>query len=287
MEASGPTIVWMQSTGAAPAGWYPWGANAVRWWDGAGWTDHVAYKGGTAARPPRPPHSRHPLPFAVGALGVILVSLVASRYLLDALVRFHWPIAVYVLLAGVIGYGPVMSFCWLGGRRWGTGSFRDDSGLYFRAVDAGWGPVTWLSCIGAQMVVGVIVVLTGIPITSNTQGVDDLSADRGYVIALLVLAVIAAPIVEEIVFRGVVLRGLLSHIGPVAAVAIQGVLFGFAHFDPVRGRGNIGLIMVLGAVGVVLGGAAYRFRRIGPTIVAHGIINAVAMTLALTGWPNR
>ena len=75
--------------------------------------------------------------------------------------------------------------------------------------------------------------------------------------------------------------------GPVAAVAIQGVLFGFAHFDPVRGSGNIGLIMVLGAVGVVLGGAAYRFRRIGPTIIAHGIINAVAMTLALTGWPNR
>jgi hypothetical protein len=89
-------------------------------------------------KPPAPPHPRHPLPYAVGALIVILLSLVISRYALDGLVRFHWPIAVYVALAGAIGYGPVIGFCWWGSRRWGTGSFRDDSGLYFRKVDWGW-----------------------------------------------------------------------------------------------------------------------------------------------------
>jgi membrane protease YdiL (CAAX protease family) len=276
----------MQSTDVRPAGWYPWGDDAMRWWDGAMWTPHLARRA-QPARPPRPPHPSHPLPYALGALLVILVSLVASRYALDWLVRFHWPIAVYVLLTGVVGYGPVLAFCVWGSKRWGRGRFRDDSGLYFRGVDAGWGPVTWLSCVGAEIVVGIVVVVLHIPITSNTEGVNDIGADRGYVIALLILAVVAAPIIEEIVFRGVVLRGLLAHMGPTGAIAVQAMVFGMAHFDPVRGSGNIGLIMVLSSVGAVLGGAAYMFRRIGPTIVAHAILNAIAMTLALTGWANR
>jgi membrane protease YdiL (CAAX protease family) len=278
----------MHSTGTRPAGWYPWGPDGIRWWDGAQWTPHVAYRDlAPPQRPPKPPHPRHPLPLAVGALGVILVSLVISRYALDALSHLHWPIAVYVVLAGLMGYGPVLLFCWWGSHQWGTGSFRGDSGLFFRAVDTGWGPVTWLCCLGAEIAVSVLVVVTHIPIISNTEGVDDLSADRGYVIALLVLAVVAAPIVEEIVFRGVVLRGLLTHMGPPAAIATQAIVFGMAHFDPVRGTGNIGLIMVLSGVGAVLGGASYLFRRIGPTIIAHAILNALAMAIALSGVASR
>ena len=104
---------------------------------------------------------------------------------------------------------------------------------------------------------------------------------------LLVLAVVAAPIAEEIVFRGVVLRGLLSRNGPVLSIAVQGVIFGLAHFDPVRGTGNIGLVLVLGSVGCVLGGAAYLLRRITPTMIAHAILNGIAMALALSGWLSR
>jgi len=79
----------------------------------------------------------------------------------------------------------------------------------------------------------------------------------------------------------VVLRGLLSKWPPAVAIAAQALVFGAAHFDPVRGAGNIGLIMVLAAVGGVLGVAAYHFRRIVPTMIAHAIINAVAMAVVL------
>jgi uncharacterized protein len=275
----------MQSTGAWPAGWYPWGAGAIRWWDGTQWTQHVAVRQ-YAVNPPRPPHPRLPLVLAIGSLAVILSSLIISRYILDALVRFHWPIAIYALLGGVLGYGPVVAFCWWGSRRWGTGSLRADSGLFVRSEDWGWGPVVWLCCLGAEIVLAVIIQLTNIPLKNNTEGVGDLRADRGYVIALLVLAVLAAPVFEEIVFRGVVLRGLLTHMGPVLAVTLQAIVFGLAHFDPVRGTGNIGLIIVLSGVGAVLGGASYIFRRIAPMIIAHAILNAIAMTLALTGWAD-
>jgi membrane protease YdiL (CAAX protease family) len=107
-------------------------------------------------------------------------------------------------------------------------------------------------------------------------------------VSLLVLAVVAAPIAEEIVFRGVVLRGLLSRTRAAVAVGLQGILFGLAHFDPIRGTGNIGLILVLSSVGCVLGGAAFLLRRIAPTMIAHAILNGVAMAIALSGWaPNR
>jgi membrane protease YdiL (CAAX protease family) len=214
----------------------------------------------------------------------LLVSITASRYLLRAISGFEWPIAVYVTILAIIGYGPALLWCWYASRRWGTGRFRDDVGLKARWVDAGWGPITWGACLVAEVVVGVIVVATKIPFTSNVRDVSDFHVDRAYVVSLLVLAVVAAPIAEEIVFRGVVMRGLLSRNAPVVAVGVQGILFGLAHFDPVRGMGNIGLIMVLSAVGCVLGGAAFLIRRLAPTMIAHAILNGIAMTLALTGW---
>ena len=234
-----------------------------------------------ATKPPPPPHPTLPLVVAVGALVTILSSLVASRFVLRWLVRYHWPIAAYVLVAAVLGYGPVIAFAVRASRRWGTGRLRDDTGVHFRKIDAGWGPVTWLSCFAAQIALGIIVLLLNIPLKSNTEGIGKLRADRGYVIALLVVAVLVAPIVEEIVFRGLVLRGLLSRMGAVPAVMVQAVLFGSAHIDPVRGAGNIGLVIVLSGVGGVLGGAEYLLRRLGPTMLAHGILNAVALTIVL------
>ena len=62
---------------------------------------------------------------------------------------------------------------------------------------------------------------------------------------------------------------------------MQGVLFGLPHIDPAYGAGNIGLVLVLAAVGVAFGAAAYLLRRIGPTIIAHAIFNAVVMAVVL------
>ena len=115
-------------------------------------------------------------------------------------------------------------------------------------------------------------------------GTETAREHPGYVIPMLVLAVIAAPVVEEIVFRGMILRGFLSRMGPVAAIGLQGVLFGLAHFDPSRGAGNVGLLLVLATVGCVFGGAAYLTRRRGPTMIAHAILNGIAMIVVLSGW---
>ena len=67
----------------------------------------------------------------------------------------------------------------------------------------------------------------------------------------------------------------------VPAVALQAVLFGVAHVDPVRGSGNVGLALVLAAVGVGFGGATYLLRRLGPAIIAHAMFNGVVLAIVL------
>lgn len=233
--------------------------------------------------PPKPPHPTLPIVAAAGALVVLTGSLLVSKYVLDALLRFEWPVVVYVALLGVVGYGPSLIWCKYVSKRWGTNTFFADVGLTPRASDLGWGPVIWLAAIGTQIVVGVVVLALDVPLANNTDGIGQLTEDRTYIISIVITAVIAAPFVEEIVFRGVVLRGLLSKMPAVAAIGLQAVLFGVAHIDPVRGVGNIGLAIILSGVGAAFGGAAYLLRRIGPTIVAHAIFNGLVLTLVLTG----
>lgn len=278
MPTPGPFPPPVVESGPA-AGWYadPWAPHAQRYWDGRQWTSWTAAPD-LADRAGEP---TLPLAAALGALVVTVSSLVGSRFLLDALGRFEWPILVYVAISAVAGYGPMVAYCAWTARRWGSGKLGTDLGFRFRWADLGWGPLTWLTAVLCQVTVGVAIVALGVPITSNTESLDDLGGERGVLIALLVTAVLAAPVVEELVFRGVVLRGFRSVMGPVTAVALQAVLFGAAHVDPARGVGNVGLVIVLSAVGAVLGVAAVLFRRLGPAVLAHGILNGVVMCYVL------
>ena len=237
--------------------------------------------------PPRPAHDTLAWQIGAGAVAVLVVSLLASRLLLEWLVRFEWPIVAYVALSALLGYGPSVAWWLFASRRWGSGRPVADVGGGLRWRDLGWGPLVWLSAIATQIAVTVIVLVANIPTSNNTDGIGELQADRAYVIATVITAVLAAPLVEELVFRGLVMRSLLGRVAPVVAIVVQGLLFGVAHVDPVRGIGNVGLAIVLGGVGIAFGGFAYLLRRIGPTIVAHAIFNGVVMVLVLTGTADR
>ncbi len=262
---------------SAPAGWYPDPVNGgIRYFDGRAWAPLAP------AFEQREAHPDLPIAAAVGALLILLASLILGRALIEVLVRFDWPVLVYIVLLTLVGYGPSVAWCWYVRRRW-AGGRSAGIGWRFRWSDLGWGPLTYIAAFGSQVVVAALVLLLDIPLSSNVDDVSELDVDRAYLVATVITAVVAAPVVEELVFRGVVLRGLLSRLGAVLAIALQGVLFGVAHVDPVRGAGNIGLAMVLSAVGVALGAAAYLTRRIGATVVAHAIFNGVVMIIVLTG----
>ena len=260
----------------APAGWYPDPTNGgTRYFDGRAWAPiQPVFE-------ERQAHPRLPLVAAMGALGVLIGSLLVGRTM-GALVAALGPDVLAFAVAVSLGYGPSIVWAWYVVRRWGDGS-PSAVGWKFRWVDLGWGPLTWLAAIASQLVMYGLVVLFHIPISSNVEDVSDPDITRLYQVATVLAAVVAAPIVEELVFRGLVLRGFLSRMGPVPAIALQGVLFGFAHSDPVRGAGNLGLGLVLSAVGIALGTSAYLLRRIGPTVVAHAIFNGVVLLIILSG----
>lgn len=267
---------------SSPPGWYPdpWHPGLQRFWDGLQWT--VQRPGPVA--PPPPPFPTMPFRVAIGALLSMAVPLVVSRILLRSLADRDWPIAVYLVIAALLAYGPPVVFWIWASKKWGRGRPALDVGLLMRPVDLAWGPVTWIACFVTQIIVGIVVVALRVPFQSNTDGIAGNGDDRGYVIAMLILAVVVAPLVEEVIFRGMVLRGFLTRWKPPLAIALQGVLFGLAHVAPERGVRNVGLVIVLSSVGAVLGVSAYLARRLAPTIIGHAMLNALAMVIVLSGW---
>jgi membrane protease YdiL (CAAX protease family) len=83
-------------------------------------------------------------------------------------------------------------------------------------------------------------------------------------------------VVEEIFFRGLVLRALLGRLPVPAAVAVSGLAFAFAHFEPVQFAG-------LAVFGAVLGLLAWWTGRLGPGIAAHAAFNAAALLTLIHG----
>jgi membrane protease YdiL (CAAX protease family) len=94
-------------------------------------------------------------------------------------------------------------------------------------------------------------------------------------VALLVaLLAIGAPLVEELYFRGLLMRSLQTRMPPAAAIAVSSVLFALAHFEAVQLAG-------LAIFGAVLGFLAWRTGRLGPSIAAHMAFNAAAVAVVV------
>ena len=90
------------------------------------------------------------------------------------------------------------------------------------------------------------------------------------VVALMLLVAVGAPLVEELFFRGLLLRSLTRRLGPAWGITLSAGLFGLAHFELLQ-------LPALVAFGVVLGVLAHRTGRLGPSIFAHMAFNAITV----------
>jgi sodium transport system permease protein len=107
-----------------------------------------------------------------------------------------------------------------------------------------------------------------------------LSLDgRGYVMTLLLMAVSPA-ICEETLFRGPILRGLGTRLGPPTAIVMTAALFGLFHIDVYR-------LFPATVLGVLLGYLAHKSGSIVPSMLAHFCNNAILVTLARSGLDER
>ena len=169
------------------------------------------------------------------------------------------------LIAGVVFYSRV----------WATGNLRTDLGLDVRWWDLVVGAVAG---IGTQL---VLIPLLYLPFEHadhtlkhrlSAPAKSETSAVHGAVpvAVLFVFVAIGAPIVEELFFRGLVLRSLSRWLGPIAGIVGSAVVFGLAHFEALQ---LAGLILF----GLILAALADETGRLGPGMAAHCAFNAVTL----------
>ena len=259
-----------------PPGWYddPWGLAPRRWWDGTAWSWQVQ----GLPPPPRPAPPTVPIEaglWGLVAITVLLVGIGVGASFVAALL----PVVPAVVLVTVALYGPLAAYCVYASRRWATGRMSVDFGARFRPVDLAIGLGAAIAALQAERLVFAAVQAIGIPVASNTDNLRH--DDRGLYLTLAAVAVVAAPLVEELFFRGLLLSALRSRLSAVPAVGLQALLFGTYHAAPVYGWGNFGLVLILAGVGAVFGTTAQLTRRLGGGMVAHAILNAAVFLVLL------
>jgi membrane protease YdiL (CAAX protease family) len=181
-----------------------------------------------------------------------------------------------LLAAGFVGlWIPLVGASLLASKAFGTGSPRRDLGLRIEPADLGLGVLVGIA--GLLAASGVQLLLSPFPdlVGSNTNFIDDQATTTIGTVIVVLSTLVGAPLVEELFFRGLLLHSM-ARLG-LAAVVLQALVFGLIHVTPEEGLGNIGIMLGVGAFGLVLGLAVRRFGRLGPSIVAHIVFNAAAV----------
>lgn len=90
-------------------------------------------------------------------------------------------------------------------------------------------------------------------------------------LALFAVLILFGPIVEEIVFRGIVLEGFIKLTNGVIAAVVSAVIFAGMHAS-----GGVDQVVGAFAFGLLAGWLYLRTRSVMPSSAAHIIYNAVA-----------
>ena len=89
-----------------------------------------------------------------------------------------------------------------------------------------------------------------------------------------------APVVEELAFRGLLFNSLRKRgLGVAWTLVISSVAFALIHFEPTR-------LLVLVALGFVLGIVRWRTGSLLACMITHAMINAPAGLVLALGMPE-
>lgn len=153
--------------------------------------------------------------------------------------------------------------------------------------DLGWWATRWDAPAGValgvacQLVVVPIVTLPVLLLSDTDQDaleapareLTDKATGAG-VLVLVVVVVVAAPLAEEVFFRGLLQRTLVRSIPVWPAMIVTSVAFGASHFQLVQ-------FPALAAFGLVLSYVAHRTGRLGLNTWAHVGFNATTVVILL------
>ncbi|MFZ4809775.1 MAG: CPBP family intramembrane glutamic endopeptidase [Ilumatobacteraceae bacterium] len=212
--------------------------------------------------------------FAGNLFGVLVLGLVGPAD--GTAVQPLWVTAVGALALWV----PILIGLQQVSVRYGSGDVRRDLGFSFAPIDLLGVPIGVLT----QLVLLRIVywplqavwpsVFSAPDIEKSARKLYD-SADGLWLVVLVLLVVVGAPLVEELLYRGLLQGAFTRRINDVLAVVLVAAWFAIIHFRPVELPG-------LFVVGLVFGACALVTRRLGMSIVAHFAFNATGLIWVAT-----
>ena len=225
------------------------------------------------------------LGFLAGQLGAVIFAAIAAaaagktadlQTISTEAVPPEWYV-VSTLLGLWIGF---IGAPWLASRTQGTRNFVRDLGVRFRLIDL----VGIAIGVGGQIMISLMYAPFAHYIhnfNGPTQRLTGSSHGGGFIV-IAIATVVFAPAMEELFFRGLLLKALVRLFTPlqsaggrrtagvVLAVILDGLLFGLAHGEWVQLAG-------LAAFGLILAAISYRTGRLGMNMVAHASFNLVAI----------
>jgi membrane protease YdiL (CAAX protease family) len=174
--------------------------------------------------------------------------------------------------------------------RRGLGSLRRDFGLQFKRIDI---------AIGLSIGLGLTLLLA--VVSSVMRDAHALLAvvpsDRTIVWIVLsqgLMAVLVVPVVEELTNRGLIMRAIRNRIArggagsPRQAAAIyvsilgSALIFAALHLHEASDlTSGVALGMRTFIFGILAGWIATKTGRLGPSVIAHGTLNAISFFAAV------
>ena len=203
----------------------------------------------------------------IGGLNVLLFVVLAPAVVMGVALLLRERLAtadLMVMLATVFGsalMGLILAVAPMGSRA--------IPALGFRVVGWRWlvfGPI-------AALAVSVAASQTGLEPEGMKQALEFSREPAHFVISLLVVAGLA-PLVEELIFRGLFYGWLEKRWGANVAFIVSSITFALAHYEPAH------IILVL-PLALLFGWLRKKSDSILPSLVAHVFNNAAAVLAAV------
>ena len=155
-----------------------------------------------------------------------------------------------------------------------------DFGLRMRGRDI---PIGLAAGFATQLVlavvIGLVYPLLGIDpeqVGTSAERLTSSATNTLGVVLLVAIVALAAPLFEELFYRGLWLRAVERRLGTGWAVAISSLIFGVIHFQVF----DLPALLAFGLVAALL---TVRTGRLGPAIWAHVAFNLTAVITLLAG----
>jgi uncharacterized protein len=173
----------------------------------------------------------------------------------------------------IIAHVFTFALAWMVVTRFGKDSFRESLGWSQKQFNV------WNSLITVGLFYILAVALTMIFGEQEDEFSRMLKSSREIVYAIAIIATLSAPIVEEVIYRGLIFSSFYKKFGAVVAIVVATMLFAGVHYP--QYWGNYAGLIAITTLSFVITMIRFKTKSVLPCIVLHTIFNASQSILLL------